>query len=68
MAGDEWIGLRAAGFSDLVSVIAGGAEALDGVMRWAGNPPGVRELLLAGYREKRPVTLPGTGPAPRPAP
>ena len=31
-------------------------------------PPGVRELLLAGYREKRPVTLPGTGPATRPAP
>jgi len=26
-------------------------------------PPAVRELLLAGYREKRPVTLPGTGPA-----
>ena len=31
-------------------------------------PPGVRELLLAGYREKRPVTLPGTGPATRPGP
>jgi len=31
-------------------------------------PPAVRELLLAGYREKRPVTLPGTGPATRPAP
>jgi 3-methyladenine DNA glycosylase AlkD len=26
-------------------------------------PPAVRALLLAGYREKRPVTLPGTGPA-----
>ena len=31
-------------------------------------PPDVRELLLAGYREKRPVTLPGTSPATRPAP
>jgi 3-methyladenine DNA glycosylase AlkD len=31
-------------------------------------PPAVRELLLAGYREKRPVTLPGAGPAPPPAP
>ena len=31
-------------------------------------PPGVRDLLLAGYREKRPVTLPGTAPAPGPRP
>src|SRR5690349_11855036 len=30
-------------------------------------PPGVRDLLLAGYREKRPVTLPGTAPAPQSA-
>ena len=31
-------------------------------------PPDVRELLLAGYREKRPVTLPGTSPDPGPRP
>jgi len=31
-------------------------------------PPGVRDLLLAGYREKRPVTLPGAAPATRSAP
>ena len=35
-------------------------------------PPGVRDLLLAGYREKLPVILPGASPAsslvPRPVP
>src|SRR4051794_3684013 len=40
LSGGELIGLRAAGFPDMVSVIAGGADALDGVTRWAGNPPG----------------------------
>ena len=34
------VGLRNAGFADLISVIAGGADALDRVQRWlAGDPP-----------------------------
>jgi 2-keto-4-pentenoate hydratase/2-oxohepta-3-ene-1,7-dioic acid hydratase in catechol pathway len=40
VADGELVGLGGAGFADLVSVIAGGADALDRVMRWTGNPPG----------------------------
>jgi 2-keto-4-pentenoate hydratase/2-oxohepta-3-ene-1,7-dioic acid hydratase in catechol pathway len=40
LADGDLIGLREAGFADLLSIIAGGADALDRVVRWAGNPPG----------------------------
>ena len=36
----EVIGLSGAGFPDLLSVIAGGADALDRVQRWAASAPG----------------------------
>jgi 2-keto-4-pentenoate hydratase/2-oxohepta-3-ene-1,7-dioic acid hydratase in catechol pathway len=52
------IGLRGAGFNDLISIIAGGADALDRVMRWQANPPG-GELL-------DPATAKLASPIPRP--
>ena len=39
-ADGEVIGLSGAGFPDLLSVIAGGADALDRVQRWASSAPG----------------------------
>src|SRR5271157_1908290 len=36
----EIVGIRGAGFDDVISVIQGGADALDRVMRWAEYPTG----------------------------
>jgi 2-keto-4-pentenoate hydratase/2-oxohepta-3-ene-1,7-dioic acid hydratase in catechol pathway len=53
MVDDHAVGIRGAGFADMLSVIAGGADAIDRVMRWADNPPGgelvdpARTLLAA---------------------
>jgi 2-keto-4-pentenoate hydratase/2-oxohepta-3-ene-1,7-dioic acid hydratase in catechol pathway len=52
------IGLRGAGFEHLTSIIGGGPDAMDRVMRWAGGPPG-SELL-------DPATLTYASPIPRP--
>ena len=41
------VGLKDAGFENLLAVISGGAGALDGVTRWMQSPPG-REDLDAG--------------------
>jgi 2-keto-4-pentenoate hydratase/2-oxohepta-3-ene-1,7-dioic acid hydratase in catechol pathway len=40
LADGELIGLSGAGFPDLLSIVAGGADALDRVQRWAGSAPG----------------------------
>jgi 2-keto-4-pentenoate hydratase/2-oxohepta-3-ene-1,7-dioic acid hydratase in catechol pathway len=37
---DRIVGLRGAGFEDLVSVLSGGEDALDRVRRWISSPPG----------------------------
>ena len=55
---DQVIGLRGAGFDRMISVIAGGADAMDRVLRWVGNPTG-RELA-----DPESVTL--LAPIPRP--
>ena len=34
------VGLRGAGFEEMISLIAGGEDSLDRVRRWADNPPG----------------------------
>jgi 2-keto-4-pentenoate hydratase/2-oxohepta-3-ene-1,7-dioic acid hydratase in catechol pathway len=36
---DQVIGLRDAGFDDVISVISGGADAMDRVLRWIASPP-----------------------------
>jgi 2-keto-4-pentenoate hydratase/2-oxohepta-3-ene-1,7-dioic acid hydratase in catechol pathway len=58
LAGDELVGLGGAGFGDLLSIIAGGADAMDRVTRWTGNPPG-------GDRHD-PTTTKLAAPIPRP--
>jgi 2-keto-4-pentenoate hydratase/2-oxohepta-3-ene-1,7-dioic acid hydratase in catechol pathway len=52
------ISLRGSGFEDMAAVIRGGAEALDGVRRWADDPPGGAYADLA--------TTPLAAPIPRP--
>jgi len=58
LAGDDLIGLREAGFPDLLSVIAGGADALDGVMRWAGNFPGGERFDPGAAKLAAPIARP----------
>lgn len=41
---DEIIGLRGAGFTSMLQVAMGGADALDRVERWIYNPPGSERL------------------------
>lgn len=43
----EAVGLRDAGFSSILSIIAGGAEALDRVRRWVDGPPAGAVVDLA---------------------
>jgi 2-keto-4-pentenoate hydratase/2-oxohepta-3-ene-1,7-dioic acid hydratase in catechol pathway len=52
------VGLRGAGFADLISVIAGGADALDRVQRWSVTPPGSEVF--------DPITTQLASPIPRP--
>ena len=47
---DEIIGLRNAGFTSMLQIISGGADALDRVQRWIYNPPG-SERFDAGQVE-----------------
>ena len=41
---DEIIGLRGAGFTNMLQVVAGGADSLDRVERWIYNPPAGERL------------------------
>jgi 2-keto-4-pentenoate hydratase/2-oxohepta-3-ene-1,7-dioic acid hydratase in catechol pathway len=52
------IGLKGAGFDDLLSVIAGGADALDRVTRWLTRPPGSERLDPAKTRLRAPIPQP----------
>jgi 2-keto-4-pentenoate hydratase/2-oxohepta-3-ene-1,7-dioic acid hydratase in catechol pathway len=54
----ELIGLREAGFENVVSAIAGGEDALDRIRRWMDSPPGGERL------DPEAVTL--EAPIPRP--
>jgi 2-keto-4-pentenoate hydratase/2-oxohepta-3-ene-1,7-dioic acid hydratase in catechol pathway len=58
LGGGEWIGLRGAGFPDLLSVITGGADAMDRVTRWAGNPPGGERWDLGTVKLLAPIPRP----------
>jgi len=55
----EVIGLRSAGFEDILSIISGGADALDRVQRWSYNPPGTDRF--------DPETVHYLAPVPKPA-
>jgi 2-keto-4-pentenoate hydratase/2-oxohepta-3-ene-1,7-dioic acid hydratase in catechol pathway len=58
LAGGELIGLRDAGFADMISVIAGGADAADRIARWSGNPPGGSVHDPATQRLAAPIPRP----------
>ncbi len=52
------LGLRGAGFHDLISVMAGGADALDRVMRWMDKHPFGEELEAESATLLAPVARP----------
>jgi 2-keto-4-pentenoate hydratase/2-oxohepta-3-ene-1,7-dioic acid hydratase in catechol pathway len=54
----EVTGLRDAGFEDMIRVIAGGADALDAVQRWAYRPPSSERLELATANLLSPIPRP----------
>jgi 2-keto-4-pentenoate hydratase/2-oxohepta-3-ene-1,7-dioic acid hydratase in catechol pathway len=54
---DRIIGIRGAGFDDVISVIAGGADAIDRVMRWIDSPPGA-EVVDVGTPLRAPIPRP----------
>jgi 2-keto-4-pentenoate hydratase/2-oxohepta-3-ene-1,7-dioic acid hydratase in catechol pathway len=54
----ETLGIRGAGFDDLISLIAGGADALDRVRRWAGNSPAAETVDLAKTTLAAPIPRP----------
>jgi 2-keto-4-pentenoate hydratase/2-oxohepta-3-ene-1,7-dioic acid hydratase in catechol pathway len=58
MLDGRFIGIRGAGFDDVLSVIAGGADAMDRVRRWLKNPPPGEPLDLATARLLAPIPRP----------
>jgi 2-keto-4-pentenoate hydratase/2-oxohepta-3-ene-1,7-dioic acid hydratase in catechol pathway len=56
--GDQLIGLREAGFADLISVIAGGADALDRVQRHLQVPRSASPLPLDKVALRAPIVRP----------
>ena len=54
----QLIGIHGAGFDNIVSVIAGGADAIDRVQRWTENPPGSELFDLAGTALAAPIPRP----------
>lgn len=55
---NEVIGLGDAGFDDVISVIAGGSDALDRVKRWIDSPPSRERLDAAAVRLRAPIPKP----------
>lgn len=55
---DDVIGLRDAGFTSAIQVIAGGADALDRVERWIYNPPGGERLAADSVVLLSPIPRP----------
>ena len=58
LADGEVIGLRRGGFPDLISVIAGGADALDRVRRWSDFTPGDEVIPEDKARFAAPIPRP----------
>lgn len=52
------VGLRGAGFEDLISVIAGGADAMDRVYRWVDGAPGAERVDPVSARLRAPIPQP----------
>jgi len=58
MLDGRFIAIRGAGFDDVLSVIAGGADAMDRLRRWLKNPPPGEPLDLATTRLLAPIPRP----------
>ena len=58
LLGGELIGIGGAGFDSMLSVIAGGADAMDRVRRWLKNPPPGEPFDPARTRLPAPVPRP----------
>ena len=58
MIDNEAVGIRGAGFDNLISVIGGGSDALDRVARWIDSPPGGERLDGATVKLTAPVPRP----------
>jgi len=56
--GEKVIGLRQSGLADALSVIAGGADAMDRVTRWVQSAPGGEALDLASVKLLAPIPRP----------
>lgn len=54
----QTIGLRGAGFDTMLSLISGGTDALDRVLRWSERPPGSEQIDLAHTRLAAPIPRP----------
>jgi 2-keto-4-pentenoate hydratase/2-oxohepta-3-ene-1,7-dioic acid hydratase in catechol pathway len=55
---NQIVGIRGAGFPSVLSVIEGGADAIDRVVRWLGNPPGRDVLAPSAVRLRAPIPRP----------
>lgn len=55
---DQVVGLRGAGFDDVRSVISGGADAMDRVMRWVESHPGNEAFDPATVKLASPIPKP----------
>lgn len=58
VSGDEIIGIKRAGFDNMLSVIAGGPEAIDRVSRWVFSPPKGERTDAATARLLAPIPRP----------
>jgi 2-keto-4-pentenoate hydratase/2-oxohepta-3-ene-1,7-dioic acid hydratase in catechol pathway len=58
LIGDDIISLHGAGFADLHSVVAGGADALDRVQSWIYDPPWGEICKAAGAKLHAPLMRP----------
>ncbi len=58
MLSGQVIGLRGAGFENLISIIAGGAEALDRVGRWVQRPPSSELPDMESIQLRAPIARP----------
>lgn len=54
----RFLGIRGAGFDDMLALIAGGADAMDRVRRWLKSPPPGERLDLAKTRLLAPIPRP----------
>ncbi len=58
VAEDQVIGIRGAGFETVAAVVAGGADALDRILRWTSRPPGGEVFDSAGLKLAAPIPRP----------